>query len=302
MAIDQPSRRSENDTWDIVSSVGYTALAVASARALQSRRAQPLAVDPFAEAFVKAAGHPETDARLANAGDEAGWDEQTSLWADFFGSRTRYFDEYFAEADTPQVVVLAAGLDARAYRLPWGKGAVLFEVDQPEVLRFKREVVDKLGAQPLVERHDVAADLRGDWPAALAAAGFDPEKPTAWLAEGLLIYLPGAAQDALFEQVHALSAPGSRIGAENGFRPGDVERIRAASAGGVSLGPKERQLDVAALWYDDPRRDPERWLAERGWAVAPVGRAELAASQGRPFPERFAQLWRSSGYFTAERR
>ncbi|MGL6236660.1 MAG: SAM-dependent methyltransferase [Segniliparus sp.] len=302
MAINHPSARSENDSWDIVSSVGYTALGVASARALQSRRAQPLALDPFAEAFVKAAGHPETDAQLANAGDEADWDERTALWADFFGSRTRYFDEYFAASATPQVVILASGLDARAYRIPWAKGVVLFEVDQPEVLRFKGEVIGKLGAQPLVERHEVAADLRDDWPVALKAAGFDPAKPTAWLAEGLLIYLPGAAQDALFEQINALSAPGSHIGAENGFRPGDVGRIREAAAKGLSLGAEDSAFDVTSLWYDDPRELPERWLAERGWDVAPVNRAELAASQGRPFPDRFAELWRSSGYFTAERR
>ncbi|EFV14835.1 SAM-dependent methyltransferase [Segniliparus rugosus] len=302
MTTNHPSARSDNDSWDIVSSVGFTALNVASARALQSRRAQPLASDPFAEAFVKAAGHPETEAQLANAGAEEDWDERTALWADFFGSRTRYFDEYFAAAQTPQIVILAAGLDSRAYRLPWARGSVLFEVDQPEVLRFKAEVIGKLGAQPLVERHEVAVDLRDDWAGALRGAGFDPAKPTAWLAEGLLIYLPGAAQDALFAQIYELSAPGSHIGAENGFRPGDIARIREAAQRGAALSPGESDFDVTTLWYDDPREDPQQWLGARGWAVAPVGRADLAAAQGRPFPELFAQLWRTSGYFTAQRR
>ncbi|ADG97092.1 methyltransferase [Segniliparus rotundus DSM 44985] len=301
MAVNNPSDRTEHDSWDIVSSVGFTALGVAAARALQNRRAQPLAVDPFAEAFVTAAGHPETQALLENAPEEAQWDEQTALWTDFFGARTRYFDEYFAGAGTPQVVILAAGLDSRAYRLPWQTGSVLFEVDQPEVLRFKADVIGKLGAQPLVDRREVAFDLRDEWAAALTAAGFDPEKPTAWLAEGLLIYLPGPAQDALFAQMHALSAPGSRMGVENGFRPGDVERVREAAAKGVVLRSGGSDFDPTTLWYDDPRADPQQWLAERGWTVAPVGRAQVAASYGRPFPEQFAALWSSTGYFTAER-
>ena len=131
--------------------------------------------------------------------------------------RTHFFDAYFAaaaEAGIRQIVILASGLDSRAYRLEWPSGTVVFEIDQPKVLEYKAATLAAHGAQPSATRHEVAIDLRFDWPAALKAAGFDPAKPTAWLAEGLLMYLPSDAQDRLFEQVTALSAPGSRIAAE----------------------------------------------------------------------------------------
>ena len=112
-------------------------------------------------------------------------------------------------------MILASGLDTRAYRLPWPADTVVFEIDQPEVIAFKSRTLAELGAEPTAERRTVAIDLREDWPSALQAAGFDPTQPTAWIAEGLLIYLPPDAQDRLFDDITALSAPGSRIATEH---------------------------------------------------------------------------------------
>jgi methyltransferase (TIGR00027 family) len=131
--------------------------------------------------------------------------------------RTRFYDQFFVDATQSgirQAVILAAGLDARAYRLPWPAGTVVYEVDMPEVIEFKTSTLRKLGAEPTAERRTVAVDLRDDWPAALRAAGFDPDAASAWSAEGLVVYLPPEAQDALFDNITALSAAGSRLACE----------------------------------------------------------------------------------------
>src|SRR5918997_692903 len=131
--------------------------------------------------------------------------------------RTRHFDGLFtdaADAGVRQAVILASGLDARAYRLPWPKGTVVYEVDQPEVIEFKSRTLADLGAQPTADLRVVGVDLRNDWPAALRAKGFDVAAPTAWIAEGLLVYLPPDAQDQLFDNIASLSAPSSRLATE----------------------------------------------------------------------------------------
>ena len=112
--------------------------------------------------------------------------------------RTHFFDEFFttaAEAGITQVVILASGLDSRAYRLAWPAGTTVYEIDQPKVLEYKAATLAEHGAQPSADRREVPIDLRQDWPKALREAGFDDAAPTAWLAEGLLMYLPGDAQE-----------------------------------------------------------------------------------------------------------
>lgn len=89
---------------------------------------------------------------------------------------------------------MAAGLDARAYRLSWPAGTVVYEVDQPEVIAFKSDALARIGAEPTAERRAVGIDLRDDWSTALRDNGFDAAAPTAWIAEGLLPYLPPQAR------------------------------------------------------------------------------------------------------------
>ena len=124
------------------------------------------------------------------------------------GVRTRFFDEFFLAAANDgirQAVILASGLDARAYRLPWPAGTTVFEIDQARVIEFKSDTLAEIGATPTADRRAVPVDLRHDWPAALRAAGYDPSKPTAWSAEGLLPFLPPDAQDRLLDNITALS-------------------------------------------------------------------------------------------------
>ena len=229
------SVRTEGDSWDITESVGATALSVAAARAVETASADPLIRDDFAYVLVSAAGQPW--ARLASPGLEWVGDDEHGrrahrLACDYQAVRTHFFDTYFADAVAAgirQVVILAAGLDSRAYRLEWPAGTTVYEIDQPQVVEYKTATLDSAGAISKATRRTVPVDLRDDWPAALSAAGFDRNQPTAWLAEGLLPYLPAEAQDRLFEMLTELSVPRSQVAVE-AFSLGsaDTERRRAA--------------------------------------------------------------------------
>lgn len=210
--------RTEGDNWDITTSVGSTALFVATARALEAQKPDPLAVDPFAEVFCRAVGGNAADVLDGKCPEhQLRTDDFGEHFVNFQGARTRYFDDYFrraADAGVRQVVILAAGLDSRAYRLSWPEDSTIFELDRPQVLDFKREVLAEQGAKPSAERREVAVDLREDWPQALRNNGFDSAKPSAWIAEGLLLYLPATAQQQLFTGIDALAAPSSHVAVE----------------------------------------------------------------------------------------
>lgn len=279
--------RSDTDSWDLASSVGATATMVAAGRALAGREADALIDDPYAEALVRAVG-VDFFIKLLDGDVVVDDDDNSSLQmlVDVMAVRTRFFDDFFLEAGAAgvrQAVILAAGLDARPHRLPWPADTVVFEIDQPEVVEFKTRALDALGAQPTCERRTVGVDLRDDWPAALRAHGFDATAPTAWSAEGLLVYLPPRAQDLLFDNITALSAPGSRLATE--FHPSAGSRI---SAGAQRLSEQWRSqgldLDVADLFYDGERASVIDYLRGCGWDVTARGRDDMFAHYGRAFP------------------
>src|SRR5271156_5295652 len=183
--------RTDNDTWDLATSVGATATMVAAARAVATKADNPLINDQFAEPLVRAVGI-DFLTRLATGDlNAADVDEEDSTWKlqqmpDAMAARTRFFDAFFAEATEAgirQAVILASGLAARAYRLAWPTGTTVFRVDQPEVVAFKPEPLAGSGAAPTPDRRTVAVALRNGWPAALPEAGFDRTQPPAWIAE-----------------------------------------------------------------------------------------------------------------------
>jgi methyltransferase (TIGR00027 family) len=279
--------RTENDNWDITTSVGATALFVATARALEAQKPDPLAVDPFAEVFCRAVGGTAADVL---DGKDPGHRLKTPDWGEHFvnfqGARTRYFDDYFrraADAGVRQVVILAAGLDSRAYRLPWPDQTTIFELDRPQVLDFKREVLAERGAKPDAERREVAIDLREDWPQALRDSGFDAAKPSAWIAEGLLIYLPADAGQQLFTGIDSLAAPASHVAVEDGApMPSDdfaaaVEEERAAAAEG------DQRL-FFQLVYNERHAPADEWFGEHGWTAVATPLADYLREVGRPVP------------------
>jgi len=278
----------ESADWDVTSGAGFMALAVAAARAVETRRASPLLRDPYAEAFVLAAGLPSpvpTTPEAADADQSFPW----SMVNEYVAVRSRFFDEFFAtavsgntagDAGIRQVVILAAGLDTRAFRLEWPDGVTVYEVDAPLVLSFKEKVLGETGARARSVRNVVSTDLREDWSAALRGAGFDPSRPTAWLAEGLLIYLPDQAKASLVGAVEELSAPGSRAAIDHIVSP--ASDMAANAAFREAARRTDFDIDVDTVWSAGQESDPVEWLRGRDWLVdvSPI----IAAAQryGRP--------------------
>jgi methyltransferase (TIGR00027 family) len=286
-----PSLRTAGDSWTITELVGATALGVAAGRAVETAGANPLIRDEFARILVSSAGPAWAqlaDPELAWLDGDPQGQRAHRLGIDYQAVRTHFFDQYFANAVSDgirQVVILAAGLDSRAYRLNWPAGTAVYEIDQPKVLEFKTGILQSHGAVAAASRRPVPVDLRDDWPAALTAAGFDRTQPTAWLAEGLLPYLPSDAQDRLFEKFTALSAPGSQVAVE-------VFGMNSRANSQRWQRMRERlglDVNVLALTYHEPdRSDATQWLADHGWQVHGVNNREEMARLGRAVPEDLA--------------
>ena len=294
--------RTDGDSWDLASSVGATATSVAASRALASRGPDPLIEDPYAATLVKAVGLPhfvkvpegqlDVDDPLFSA----------RQMCEHIAVRTRFFDQLFIDACAAgirQAVILASGLDTRAFRLAWPAGTVVFEIDQPAVIDFKTEVLTEAGATPAAERRTIGVDLRDDWPRALRDGGFDPGQPTAWIAEGLLIYLPPDAQDRLLNAVTELSTPGSRLATEHM----DAQALtgdwaKAMTERGRRLGST---IDLTELFYTGPRNSAADYLGAQGWSVTVQPNSDAYVANGfAPPADELIALTGDSGYLTAQ--
>ncbi len=281
--------RSANDSWDLATSVGATATMVAAGRARATR--DGLIDDPFAEPLVRAVG-VDFFTRWSNGElGPADVDVPGAPWGmqrmtDMMAARTRYIDAFFAEAGAQkdpvidQMVILASGLDARAYRLPWARGTTVYEIDQQQVIDFKVATIAELGAEPTAEVRAVPVDLRDDWPAALRHAGFDTGRPAAWAAEGLLGFLPPTAQDRLLDNITELSAEGSQLVAEIFVNTGvSGEAMNAANE-------KWRQngfdLALGELGFPGERNDVASYLQGRGWQPVRTPLNQMLANNGLP--------------------
>lgn len=279
--------RTEGDTWDLASSVGATATMVAAQRALSNR--EGLINDPYAEPLVRAVGLDFFVSALDGEIEMDDIDPEFNMRraAEGMTVRTRWFDKLFADAAASgvrQAVILASGLDARAYRLDWPDGTTVYELDQPEVIEFKSNTLAALGAQPRADRRTIAIDLRDDWPKALLDNGFDANKPTAWIAEGLLIYLPPDAQDLLFDRIDELSAPGSRVATEHipdvtMFSDERSEKIRER------MKVYGNGIEMKDLIYHGERNHVIEYLTGHGWDVSAMTMQEGYAANGFELPQ-----------------
>lgn len=279
--------RSDNDSWDLASSVGATATVVAAQRAIASRGPDPLIDDPYAEPLVRAVGGDVVRTMLdgGDVPDGAAALDRQQL-AEAMAVRTRFFDSLFidaAAAGVRQAVVLASGLDTRAYRLPWPAGSVVYEVDQPAVIDFKTATLAGLGVEPAATHCAIAVDLRDDWQKALVDNGLDAGSPTAWIAEGLLIYLPPAAQDQLFDDITRLSAPGSCLATE--YIP-DASAFSEDRSRGVAEGFRRFGFDgeLSQLVYQGRRSSVVEYLTACGWEVSAQSLEEAYAANGFELP------------------
>lgn len=280
--------RTENDTWDLATSVGATATMVAAGRARAA--AAGLIDDRFAEPLVRAVGIDFFTRWAVGELDSADVDIPDHPWGmqpmtDLMAARTRFIDSFCADAAAAgirQTVILASGLDARGYRLDWPAGMTVFEIDQPQVLEFKATTVTALGAEPTADLRAVPIDLRHDWPAALQQAGFDTTRPTAWIAEGLLAFLPPDAQDRLLDSITELSADGSRLVAEIFLNsPKSLEVMHAAARKWYEHG---LDTHIDDLWYFGERNDVATYLSRHGWRTARTRLGQLLADNGLPVP------------------
>ena len=282
--------RRDGDTWDLASSVGVTATLVAAGRAIASQDPHGLIDDQFAAPLVRAVGldffTAMLDGKLDLSQIPGNSPERVQSMIDSMAVRTKFFDDYLMAATAAgvrQAVILASGLDARAYRLAWPQDTVVYEVDQPDVIAFKSQTLADLGAEPTATRRTVSIDLREDWPTALRTAGFDGSQPTAWLVEGLLIYLPPDAQDHLFDLITRQSAAGSTVGTE--YVPGivdfDTEKAREMSA---PLAEHGLDIDMPSLVYPGRRSHVMEYLRESGWQVDGSPRDELFEKFGMAVP------------------
>jgi methyltransferase (TIGR00027 family) len=310
--------RTDDDSWEITESVGATALGVAAARAADTESSDPLINDPFARVFLDRVGHgvwdwygaPALPAEVLAAEPEM--PQRMQALVNYFATRTKFFDTSFIDAANGgirQAVILAAGLDARSWRLPWPDGTTVYELDQDRVLDFKLSTLHDHGLEPACNRVAVAADLRQDWPTALQQAGFDPSAPSVWSIEGLLMYLPSAAQDLLLDRIQDLAAPGSRLAVE-GLGPEFAHPERRAlhrermDQFRELLATTDSQLEVPKvdeLWYFEEREDVGDWLRRHGWDVTVTPSEELTVSYGRPSPEGIAGAAPTHLFISAQR-
>ena len=294
--------RTDDDTWEITESVGATALGVASARAVETESENPMISDPFARVFLDAAGDglwnwysaSQLPAEILEA--EPSLQLQMKAMVGYMACRTAFFDEFFlgaANAGIRQAVILASGLDSRAWRLAWPGGVTVYELDQPRVLEFKSSTLDEHGAQPACNRIAIPVDLRQDWPTALRQAGFDASAPSVWSAEGLMPYLPAAAQDLLFERIQDLTVTGSRVAVEAvgpqffdpDFRARRRERMNRIRALVAEVDPQREIPNNEELFYFEEREDVGDWFRRHGWSVTVTPSDELMAGYGRRAPQ-----------------
>jgi methyltransferase (TIGR00027 family) len=284
--------RTDNDTWDLATSVGATATMVAAGRARASIAEHPVIEDQFAQPLVRAVGVDFFTRWAAGELDPADVDIPDHPWGmqpmtDLMAVRTRFIDRFVhdaAAAGVRQVVILASGLDARGYRLSWPSDMTVFEIDQPQVIEFKTATLAGLGAEPTADLRAVPIDLRDDWPAALRQAGFDAQRPTAWIAEGLMAFLPPEAQDRLLDNITTLSAGGSRLVVEI-FLSSEysVQIIHTAAQKWYQHGLDSHIDD---LWYGGERHDVAAYLTDHCWHTTRTLASQLLIDAGLPVPRR----------------
>ncbi|HZC53069.1 MAG TPA: class I SAM-dependent methyltransferase [Mycobacterium sp.] len=281
--------RTDDDTWDPATGVGTTATFGAVARAVGTNKG--LINDPFAEQLVRAAGVDYftrliEDQRYA---DDAGGSPVVTALINLLAAHARFVDDYLAEAGRAgirQVVILGSGMDTRPYRLWWPRGTTVYEIDQPEVVDFKTEVLRGRGAELTANRRAIGIDLRQDWLDGLRRVGFDAAQRTVWVAENLLVgYLPPDAQNRLLETLTAASATGSRLAADHmpTWTPSQLEQGRAF----IDIWRQHGlDVDLAALTYPGEYRYVPQYLASRGWQTVERKVADLFGAIG------MASRWR----------
>jgi methyltransferase (TIGR00027 family) len=278
--------------------VGWTGVLTAIGRAAESRRPDRLFTDPFAEALADLLPPGDTEPVFLAAVDPVTPEAEASTGMMTVGDiarlmpfRTHYLDIKVLEANAAgcgQAVILAAGLDSRAYRLPWAAGTTVFMLDTAEVTAFRGSVAEASGLQPAAKAAEVVADLTGDWPGLLVSAGFDPAIKTVWLAEGILGYLTREQAERLMAEAARLSAPGSWLLTHYTDAKAMARAEAARESADTAASRVARQRSASAV----AATPPGDWLPRNGWDPETTTLSSWARQQGRKAP---ASLDESSG-------
>jgi len=257
--------------------VGKTSLWIAANRALGTESNAPLYRDPFARELAGQAGFDLVSMMKAAKHRD---NTNTIGPSPYITIRTKFFDDAIVKGLSAfaiqQVVILAAGMDARAFRLDWPSNLVLFEVDRDDVFVHKEAVLTHIQARPKCDRRIVCADLTGQWTAALQKAGFVSDRPAAFLMEGLLAYLDADSVARLFNELNTIAHPGSWLG----FDISDADTLASPR-----LTQYLKQLETLGSPWIFGINDPKTYLAKHGWQGVVTQPGEPDADYGRwPYP------------------
>jgi methyltransferase (TIGR00027 family) len=245
-----------------------TARWVAAQRARESERADCLFCDPWASRLAGREGN-----QALELSEKVNPRHQET--AAYIAIRVRFLDDFalrLASEGIRQVVLLAAGMDARAFRLPWPAGTSVYEVDHPELLQLKEDILQKEQAVPGCRRTVLGVDLGGNWTVGLEQLGFTPVEPSTWILEGLLYYLPEAAVHRVLQQVSELASPGSGLGAD---------LVSQSTLTSPWLQAALKQMEESGFAWKFGSDDPERLLASYGWGAQVRQVGEAGANFGR---------------------
>jgi methyltransferase (TIGR00027 family) len=260
--------------------LGMTSRLVAAARARESMRPDRLFDDPFAAALAGADGRAmlaasETAPRQAYPG------RQTPLENPYLSIRTWFLDRVALDAARDgirQIVIMASGMDARAFRLDWPAGTTVFELERAEVLDYKESVLASINAVPRATRIAIAIDLRDGFRTALAKAEFSESKRALFLVEGLMPYLPDESTAfTLLSRISECAAPGSALA---------MDMIGRSFLESPWTRPYLEMLERHGVPWRFGTDDPETLLERCGFTDLQVQQPGEVAPSGRwPFPQ-----------------
>ena len=247
--------------------IAKTSLLTAAMRAVETKRSDSqgrLFTDPYAELLAGDEGMDILKKAIAASGDQPA-----------IAVRTYFMDQKIIGAlknGIRQIVMLAAGMDTRAFRLSFPAGSKVFELDRKEVLEYKQKKLSHI--QPQCTRLELAVDLTGDWQGKLLQAGFNRSEPTLWMVEGLIMYLKEPQVEALFEKISKMASPGdimlfdilSRTLLESPFMKSQLQFLES----------------MGASWYFGSD-EPEKFMEKFKWNAVVLQTGEVAPSRW-PFP------------------
>lgn len=230
--------------------VPFTARLMAAMRAKETERTDRLFNDPFAHCLAGKEAVTFVDQKIKEQ-DRA-----------YVAVRTHFFDDFLLSQSKKanQIVILASGMDTRAYRLPWSSETKIYELDQAQVMEAKKAIL--ANATPKSQHYAISADLTQPWSHLLLEQGYQPTLPSIWLLEGLLMYLTESQVRQLLETISQLTPVDSYLGLD-------------------LVNVKSIEYEPYKGYFRSGFDVPEELLAEYGWFAKVIQPGDEGAHFGR---------------------